>query len=454
MSLASILSIAQSGLMASQRQVNTASHNIANASTPGYSRQRVELSAAEPLRTPDGTVGRGVDSGLITRARSTFLDAQFRTENGGFGQQNATKELMGQVEGVLGDLTDSNLATSLDNFYDALGDLAGDPSSVTTRTMARQATADLASQFQSLHERISAVGDTALARMQDATSQVNALTSQIADLNRQIVSARANGSAPDLEDRRDLAIDNLSQLVAVRTVASPDGAVSVLAGGVVLADLAHAESLTVRSVPGGGYGVGLTSGTGVISPQAGELKAIGDFTQTQLPGVLAQLDTLAGAVVARANALHQAGQTQGGVTGVPLFDPAGTTASTIAVSAQVQSSLANLVTGATPAAGDGSVALQLSQLRTEAQAGIGGRTFGEFYAGVASGVATTVSSANDRATAQDALIQQIVTQRSSIQDVSTDEEMITLMKAQQAFGAAAKVITTADQMMQTILQMV
>lgn len=453
MSLNSILSTAKSGLTAHQRTVETASHNIANAGTPGYTRQRVRLEPATPLRTPDGLVGRGVIAEGIERTRDTFLDAQLRAESGALGYQRTTLTSLQQVEGVLGELGPAGIGTQLDRFFDAFNDLAANPVSIATRSSARQAAGDLAFALRTTASRILEVGADAQAKLQERVTEVNRLSAEIAQLNVDIVANSSNGGAPDLEDRRDVALDRLGQLVKLQVIREPDNSATVVAGGFVLADRSRSNPLEVK-VAGAGFGAGFVGMPNPVDFGSGELKAFSDFSQRTVPGVIAQLDQLAANVVTRLNALHSAGQTTAGTTGVALFDPAGTTAGTIQLSAAVSGNLANLVTGSTLAPGDATVALQIARVRTENQSTLGNRTFGEFATSVAFDVGQGARKAEDAVTAQEALVGQIGGRRSSVSDVSIDEEMVSLLKSQQAYAAAAKVITTADQMMQAILQMV
>lgn len=453
MSLNSILSIASSALSSHQRVVETASHNIANAGTAGYSRQRVRLEPAYPLRSPNGLVGRGASAEGIERTRDTFLDAQLRAESGALGYHRTTSSALGQVEGVMGELGPGGMGAQLDRFFDAFNDLANDPVSVATRSTARQTASDLAFAFRTTSSRIQQVGADAQAKLTESVEEVNRLAAQVAELNVDIVANSANGGAPDLEDRRDLAIDRLSQLMQVQVIRESDNAVTVVAGGFVLADRSRSNALEVKSA-GAGLGAGFVGAPNPIDFKSGEIKAFADFTQRTIPGVVAQLDQLAASIVTRVNAIYTTGQTTTGIAGAPLFDPAGITATTMMLNPALTADLGTLVTGTTTAPGDSALALQIARLRTENQSTLGDRAFGEFVSTIAFGVGQGIKNAEDAVTAQEALVGQITDRRSSVQDVSIDEEMVSLLKSQQAYSAAAKVVTTADQMMQAILQMV
>ncbi len=456
MSLASILSIARSALVAQQRTIDTISHNIANASTPGYTRQETPLGSSDPLRTPQGAVGTGVTIEAARRMRDSFLDTTFRQESGLQGQYSATRDLLGQVQQVLGEPGTSGLSTSLGAFFDAFSQLATDPGNATNRFVTRQTAQSLVQRFRSLDGALSQTAQNASAQLQDKVSQSNQLLQQVVDLNGQILAAKGSGGIPDLEDRRDVALDKLSTLLGIRTVAYQDGTVGVIAGDTVVADGAGHQTLTVSPV-GSGYGVTLGGSSTVVQLSGGEVKALTDFTQTTVPGIRSQLDQLAGAIVSSINTLHQGGTVSGStppVTGVPLFDPAGVTAGSIDLSAQVKASASNIVTGTTGQAGDGTIALQIAQLRQTQLTALGGLSAPEFYTGVVSAIGGLGQTAEQSATAQGTLVANLDAQRSSADGVNTDEEMIALIKGQQAYSAAARIITVADDMMQDLLRMI
>lgn len=454
MSLSSILSIARSALAMQQRSVDVTSHNIANASTEGYRRQRLELSAEDPLRTPQGTIGRGVTADGVTRARDQFLDTSFRQESGLLGRFDTASQLLSGVESIFDESGESGLGAGLDALLAAFGDLANDPSSAAARGLVVQSAQALTQQFHSTADRLASVGTDVLQRMQSAVGDVNDLGAQIADLNRQITAAAKGKSAPDLEDRRDLLIDRLSQMIDVQVVERTDHSVAVVTGGALLVDGAQHSALEVRSLAAGGMGVGV-KGTGApIGLSSGSLKGLSDLSSSTLPGIQKQLDQFAASVVAEVNAVHRTGTTMAGSSGTDFFDPAGTTASSIAVAAPLRQSVANIATGTTGSPGDGSVALKLAQLRTTAVESAGGETLGEFFGGVVTSIGVLTRAAEQGATSQDALVANVQSQRSSATEVSIDEEMVSLIKGQQAFQAASKIVNAADEMMQSILDMV
>jgi flagellar hook-associated protein 1 FlgK len=454
MSLTSILSIARSALVLQQRAMDVTSHNIANAGTDGYRRQRLELTTADPLRTPQGTIGRGVRSEGNSRARDRYLDTSFRQESGLQGRYGTMSDILGDIEGVFDESGGTGLATGLDDLLDAFSDLANDPSSITARSQVQSSAQALIRQFNGAANRLASAEADVQSRMQAAIGQVNSYAGEIADLNRQIVAAAKGVSAPDLEDRRDLLIDQLSQVADVQVVEHTDHSVGVIAGGALLVDGAQHSSLELRSLPAGGFGVGVTGTGAALSLRSGQLKALSDLSSSTIPGIRKQLDGFAAAVVTEVNAIHRTGKTVAGAGNTDFFDPAGLTASSMALTATVRQNPAAVAAGTTGSPGDASVALRLAALRTGGVASAGGQTLSEMYNGVVTSVATLSQAAQRGAASQDTMVANVTAQRSSVSDVSIDEEMVSLIQGQQAFAAASKIVSAADQMIQSLLDMV
>ncbi|MEP6571516.1 MAG: flagellar hook-associated protein FlgK [Gemmatimonadota bacterium] len=455
MSLSSILSIARTALLSQQKALDVTGHNIANASTEGYTRQRLRLTAAVPLQTPIGQVGRGVTADGIERIRSSFLDTGFRQENGLLGQYSTSKEMLDQVEGVFGEPSDNGLGAGIDQFLSAFGDLANNPSDLSSRQVLTQAATALTRQFNSLDQRISAVGQDAQARIASVLSDVNSFAAQIADLNTRIVAGESNGkTAPDLRDARDLLVDKVSSLMSTRVVQHPNGSIGLLAGDSLLVDGSQSAVLQSKTLASGATGIGFTTSASTFDPGAGTLKALTEITSKTIPSVRAQLDSLAKGIVTEVNKLHAAGKTLTGATGLNFFDPTGLTAATMSVSASVLQSTSNIAAGTSGGVGDGSVALAIAGFRTTALPSFGNQTVNGAYTGLVASIGVLTRDAGQNATAQDTIVANVDSQRSSMSGVSVDEELTNMIEQQHAFAAAARMVTVADQMIQSVLAMV
>jgi flagellar hook-associated protein 1 FlgK len=455
MSLASLLSIARTALLTHQRAVDTTGHNIANASTEGYTRQRLALTAEVPLQTPIGQVGRGVTAAGIERLRDGFLDQNYRRENGDLGRFATLKDTLGQIEDIFGEPSSTGLAAGLDSFFAAFGDLANDPSGRTPRTLARQSAQDLVQQFRQIDQRLGSISGDVRARMEGAVDEINQITLQVADLNVQIRTASGGmRESPDVKDKRDQLIDRLSSLAGVRVLERPDGTIGVAAGDALLVDGGQAMKLEVRDASGGRVTVSVTGGAGPISLKSGSLAALAELSQTTLPGVRDKLNTLVKGIVTEVNGIHRGGRTLTGGTNVDFFDPAGLTMDSMAVSQAVSLTTDNIAAGRSGAAGDNSNALAIAALRTTGVASFGGQTLASGYQQLVSEVAMALQDVTGRHEAQDVITSNADAQRQAVSGVSVDEELTALIGQQHAYAAAARLVTVADDMIKDVIGMV
>lgn len=457
-SLSGILSISRTALLAHQRSVATASHNIANANTPGYSRQRVDLASNIPQVWPQWVIGRGVHVESVERARDGLLDVAVRNNTtlaAGFGQRSTSLE---RIEGALAEPTDAGLAASLDAFWASWSDLSNNPGSAAARIQVAEKGQALASAFHRVDAGIDEARQLAQARLQTDLAAVNDLAGRIAQLNLQIIDTEAGAAtANDLRDQRDLLTDELAQYVPVQVVERQAGDTGVYVEGLALVDGSRARALSL-SVSGTTFQI-TTPGGGVLSATTGKLGAATQLLNGDLATFRADLDSLAAGLVSAVHTVHQTGTNPNGNTGVDFFDPAGVTARDIGLSAAVLADNQEIAAG-TPdgagayQAGQNDVALALGALRDVPQAALGGRTFNDRYGEFVADIGLAVATAQTGVDAHDALRHQAEGRRAEISGVSVDEELVDLMRFQQAYTAAARLVNTADEMIQTVLNMV
>lgn len=476
MSLGSILSTARSGMLAAQRAAEVTANNVANANTVGYSRQRVEAIAERPIRYANGEFGAGVRITSTTRARDQFLDANFRRASADASGSQLRSTSLARMETVLGEPNGSVLGTALDAFYGAWSDLSARPTVGSAQAAVQQAGAQLALQFNRAVSQLDAIAAENSARLESTVHEVNALAERVATLNRQIVSQEAAGvQAPTLRDARDQHLDRLAQLTGAQVIEHEDGSVGVLLGGLSLVDGVAVRPIATNLI-GGRAEVTRASVPGTPIQLGGELGALRQVANVDIPAMQADLDALARGVVDSVNTLHRQGVTWSGTPPVsaaagdffasdpllaPEVDPL-RTARGIRLDSAVAGSTAAIAASAATATGPGeaSIALQLAGLRTTAvpfTAPDGtpraSESAGAFLQRIATDLAFTTRSAADREVIDDALMTQSDTRRQEVSGVSVDEEMVRLIKFQQAYAAAARMINTADSMMQTLLDL-
>ncbi|HTO91382.1 MAG TPA: flagellar hook-associated protein FlgK [Candidatus Sulfotelmatobacter sp.] len=451
MSLISLLSIARSALLEQQRAMAVTSHNVANANTPGYTRQRLDLVSETPDQSPWGAIGRGVTDTGITRIRDAFLDISVRGDSGSLGNAQTRFDLLSTVNSALMEPSDSSIGAAFDGMMQSFADLANDPTSGPQRELTRAAAQRFVDQMHRVSGSIDQAQQEGISRLQSQVSDVNQLADQLAQLNNKIAGSGAANS-PDLMDQRDNLIDQLSTYGSVQVTPQSDGSVNIRFGDVSLVEGGQSHSLSVVPV-GGGWGVGTTPTGPAVNTGAGSLSALTDLVTHTLPGMKAQLDAFANAAVTQVNNLHRLGYTLNGSTGVDFFDPAGTTAGNIQLSAAVQGSTDQIAAASTAAPGDGNTALALSALGNQQILSLGGKTMREYYNGFAADIGAGVQNADQDVSVQQTLRDHDDGLRQSVGGVSVDEEMVNLIGQQQAYSAAAKIVTAADTMLQTLLNM-
>lgn len=500
--LGSVLGVARSALAAQQVVIQTAGQNIANAQTAGYSRQRVELAPNVPQQWSYGSVGTGVVVTDVRRARDQLLDVGVRQEAGGEAAASTRQELLASVEAVLGEPSDTGLASAMDAFWSSWSDLASTPTSQAARSVVVQRAGAAATTLNTFDARLGDLRTQTTLRLDNTLAEVNGLATQVAQLNGRIVATEAGGGreASDLRDQRDLAIDKLAQYGTVQALPRADGSVQVLVGTYTLVDGVAARQLARTRDPSGNVALALSDAPGrPLQPLGGSTQAMVEFLNRDLRATGDQLDAVANALARTVNAVYGQARDAAGaappaffvnrVTGA--FDAAASpfaaaladgavTARTIGVNGALAADPARVATSSSatrPA--DNDVALALAGLRTGATATVGGATtattfvlpdrtgapgavlpatppttFAEFYRAAVGGLATRVQDASAEATVRATLAGQARGRRDSVTGVNVDEELTTLMRAQQAYAAAAKLVTAADEMMKTVLGMV
>ncbi len=423
------LQTALRGLIAEQQALDTTSHNVANSSTAGYSRQQVvlEASSALVLQANSGVngngaqLGTGVDVAAISRIRNVFLDAQYRGQSSSLGESSTTASALDQAQTAFDEPSTSGISRQLSNFWDAWSDLAQNPEDASSRQALVTSSTTLTQTFRTLSDQLTSDA-TAAQSQYDALTGTNGTIEDdakaLASLNDAISHATAVGQSPnDLMDQRDQLIDQLSSLANVSVTDLGNGAQRVDFGGVTLVDPSATGGYTWPQT--------LTSPGG----QLGALQTLASPTGPLL-GYRATLDQVASRLVTAVNALQP---------GSPFFDPAGTTADTINVVATTDS----IQSGSTGDSGNQDLAIAIAALR-------GGDVDKTYNALVAQVGGDTRAAETSQTTAQ-SLVDSIDDSRQSVSGVSLDEEVTNLMTFQRGYQAAARVMTTMDDALDTLI---
>lgn len=329
------LGVAFSGLTANQMALNTVSHNIANANTPGFARQRLTMYAEQPDTFPSapGTIGKGVRMDNVQQIRDEFLDEKYRGENTKLGEFSALSSVYKTLEAIINEPSESGITKVMDEFFSALHELNKAPESLTTRALVRQRAIALQEAIGGLSESFEREQSNLDFEIEVVSTQINGYAKQIADLNRTIYNTELNGqTANDLRDQRNLILDKLSELVDVNYYEDSLGRFYVDVTGRALVshyeyDQLELKERTSRNNP---YDIDRlndlewASGS-TFSTTGGKLKALLDMRdnidgeQKGIPYYMDKLNEFADTLVTELNRVHKSGYDLNGDTGINLF---------------------------------------------------------------------------------------------------------------------------------------
>ncbi len=434
-----------SGIRASQTGIDTTSHNVANANTPGYTRQRVELSAAHSYQSPAGPIGTGVQVEDIHRLRDQFLDDRFRAAAADGEEASVRADFLRSMEDLTGE-PDEGVSMRLDRLWDAMETWSNDPDDTASRT---QVLTEIASVAEA--SRVTADGWDRLAndyteRRDTVVDEANAKLAEIHDLDRRIGNADPSRIGPELLDQRDVLVDDLAATIGTEGRIGEDGTVELTLDGQPINGFDDPAELSLDADDVQLTADGTT--TDVTGAIGGELRGIQAALTEDLPQWRGELDDFAQGF---ADALNGINQDAGGDALVDVGDP-GDLAGTIVLADDDPSVLR---ASADPDAGpyDATNAEEFADLRTDAVdfPGGGERTIADRFADLSVGLGGAVNSELTRAEGAANVAMGAQLARDAEHGVSLDEEMVDLVRYQRSLEASSRVMTTVDEALDTLI---
>jgi flagellar hook-associated protein 1 FlgK len=477
------INTALKALMAQQSGMQTTAHNIANANTPGYSRQQALMAASVPFPMPGfnrpggaGQIGTGVDITLVRRIRDLFLDGQIRAESAAAGHWEIAQNTLAQVEVVFMEPSDSGLNSLMGRFWNSWQELSKNAESTPVRTTVRETGIALADAIRHTQHKLNNLKRDLDLTLENKVREINTLARQIADLNMQIANITQSGHQPnDLQDQRDLLLDRLAKLVPFSQVPYQDaqgnhtGAIRVMLAGqdLVVWGQGTPRDQQVRlleTVEDNGRLLPRWSELGGTAPllnvPSGQVAGVLFSRDSLVQNYMDQLDVLARGLIEQINQVHSQGFDLNGNPGRSFFT--GTGAADMAVNPSLANDVRLIAASAGGGPGDNGNSLQIILLRsarmvvedgafTPAPGGVGGTTFDNFYKDFIAELGVAAHEARRMTENQQVLVDQLQNRRDSISGVSLDEETARLIQFQRAYQAAARVISTIDEMLNTIV---
>ncbi|HOP06913.1 MAG TPA: flagellar hook-associated protein FlgK [candidate division Zixibacteria bacterium] len=449
------LELGKRALLTHQVSLQTISHNIANVDTEGYTRQRVITTTTTPDTSANYSVGTGVTATDIRQVKDLFLGDQYRQENKSLGQWSYKEKTLSQIEALYSEPADDTLSDRLNEFWSAWSDLAANPDSSSVRTEILSQANTLINSFHDMSSQLTRLQSSIDSDLVATVSEINLMLSDIASLNHEIKVAEVGGvDANDLRDARDLVIDELSGYLDVNTHESSNGDMIVYVGSMAIVDgnEPHYIEAQTENVDGNPRHILVWEGTDIeVRNTNGKLKGIIDSRDDIIPEQLEELNLLAEAVVTQVNALHETGTASSGQTAVSFFDPNYTNASDIRINTAITLDESLIMSGTSGEEGDNRVALEIADLADARVLDNGASSISDYYNSMIGSLGVMTYEAQSFTSNYELLVNQVENARQSVEGVSLDEEMTNLVKFQHAYDAAARVITTMDEALDTVI---
>lgn len=470
--ISSLMHMGKQAMSNSQAALQTTSHNVANANTEGYTRQRVEFSAAEPISTGRHRIGQGAKQAEVKRISSEFLNKQLRSETGKLGFADGKQDSLVRVEQIYNESINQGLNGFLSNFFNSFREFSNNPESQATRALVKESSKVLVGDFHRIDKQLNDIQSDIDTQIKAHISEINGYAQGIAKLNDKIHQIEVQGMhANDERDQRDLMLKKLGELVNIRYAEGDNGNVAVTVGNTAVivsgseANEMHASATAAR--PGkreGNFDIFFkhASQNGVEHVVTNEIKSgkIGGLLEVRdvvINDLHDRMDHIAFNVAESVNTIHEVGFDRYNKTGTLFFNPMLSqfgAASNIGLNQEIindAGKIAAALQGGSP--GDNRVANAIAALETKKLLQDGTSSVNDYFNGMVGEFAVLTAKNNTIREHQKNIVSQLNNVRESISGVSLDEEVTDMIKYQKAFDASARLIKTADEMFDTVINL-
>ena len=462
MGIGNLLDVASRAMSVYQDAMSITGQNISNANTADYSKQNVIFASDV---TVAGT-GNGVKIADIERVRNTLIDTQVQTYQSALSDSTKRSDSLQQIESVLDEPSTDGLSTYFTNFFNSFSQLTATPNSTSLRLNVIQQAQQLSTRFKEVIDGITTVQSSLQSDASTDVTSINGYLKDICQYNQKIKAATIQGTNTNqLKDARDAEITKLSSLINISVKQGDYGVAAVNVAGLQGADEQTYNQLQLVSANGQMRIASQIDSTNYGIVNSGEVNAVLDLSNNKIPAYKSSLDTLANTFITQVNNAHMSGFTlaQGSTssTGIPFFsDSYGNAANAyqnglISINPDILNNPNDIAASANANAdGNGDVANTIAQLGDVKIAALGGQSMLDYYNTMLNTEGTEKVSADNSVTSSTAILQSLQSQQSSTSGVSTDEEMTNVLVYQRSYEAAAKLVSIANDMLTTIINMV
>jgi flagellar hook-associated protein 1 FlgK len=447
------LLVGMQALDATQAALTATSNNIANANTPGYTREVAQFSENDETLSGGDVTGGGVTLDGLQSVRDELLNLQVQQQTSQQSSVDTQSSLLQQIQTYFSTSSGDDLATAMSSFSTSLSELSADPTSSASQQGVLSSGQDLAKSFNTTANGLVSAQSNADGQVTQTVAQINSLTSQIAQLNGQVAqtATTANGGGT-IEDQRDELVQQLSALTGISVTQTSDGETITAANGSPLVMGGQSFSLQTTTGSNGMQQVLDSNGNNITaSIQGGTLGGAIEARDQVIPGMLTQLNTLATQVASAFNTAQAQGYDSNGNAGQDFFTvPANSSNAASGISVSITDPSLIAISSDGSAGSNGNIANLSAALTNTLPSG---QTPAAAYASLVFQVGTAASNASSESTAIGLTLQQLQTQQGSVSTVSTDEETTNLIRFQTAYEAAARIVSTIQQLNTVTLNM-
>ena len=452
MALSRLFDISRRSMATYQRSMDVASNNIANVGNKDYTRQRAVLSTENTQQYAGITWGSGVKMDDITRIRSSLTDNQIISNNQRFSFNERSSVLLGQVEEVFSEPSELGISNLMGQFFSSWSELSANPTSSALRGNVVYSAQNLAAKVEEVNEGFKVIKSSIYYEFNDKVREVNNILTSLKDINRQLSETTAIGNnGNDLMDKRDLLVDSLSKMVNVSVNYELDETVNISIGGVFAVDKANAIQFEATNIDGK---LGMISKDGQSNVRIinGEMGALVDTFTNKIPAYEEKLNSIITQLVTSVNAIHNTGYSnedpaQVGFDFFEAYD-----GDKLKIKKEILNDYNKIAASGDGTSGNGDIAIKIYEIG-DANV-LNGSKLGDIYSTLISEVGSNVQNAERMAESGALVLQQLHNQKDSVSAVSVDEEMMDVIKFQKAYEASAKLIRMADEMLETLINMV
>ena len=452
--ISSAFNLMSQALEADQAALNVTANNVANANTPGYTRQTPDWQENPPVELGGMSYGTGATETGSTSQRDRVLEErldqqqQLASSSGTrLTALNTMETLFTPNSGASGSNA-GDIGSDISSFFNSFSSLEANPTNNALREEVLSSASILAGDVSGAAARLNAQRAALDQETGGVIGQVNSLTQTIAQLNLEIQSTSPNADAGALEDQRQQDLSQLSKLIGINQIRTEDNGLSVTtASGQLL--VSQGQSFEITTGTAGGvthFSAGGTDITAELAAGGGQLGGYLTARDSDIPNALASLDQLAYGIATAVNAQNGAGLDLNGASGANIFAaPAAVGGSAAAMCVTMTDPAGIAAAAAGQGTGDNSNAVAMADLA--GQAIVGGQTPINYYSNFVSTLGATVNQVQTENAAQNASVSQLQSQRDALSSVNLNDEAVAMTTLERSYQAAAQVFTMLDSIM-------